>query len=148
MKLILRTLIIGLAVGCTPAVTLPPIASEGINASFGKTWDAVIDGLSEGNVPVKTLDKASGYITVEVADAGSSEAEYASKLGKDALADCGPKLVRYPMLARYNIVVRGDSTTSTVRVRAQFSENGWDCPSRNTFETKLQSYVKAKAEGR
>ncbi len=151
MKLILRTVfIIGLAVGCAPApiITLPPIAPAGINASFDRTWDVVIDVLSEGNIPVKTLDKASGYVMAEVADVGSSE--------EDALADCGGWMrmrltALGPMIARYNILVRGDSTTSTVKVRAEFTKTGrsrWNCPSKNTFETKFQSYVKEKAEAR
>lgn len=55
------------------------------------------------------------------------------------------------MTAQFNIVVRGDSTMSTVKVRAEFTKTGksnWICPSKNTFETRLQARVKAKAEAR
>lgn len=148
MKRALRIALIGLAIaGCTPPTTLAPIAPEGINASVGKTWNAVIDVLSDGNIPVKTLDKSSGYVMAEVASVGILE--------EDKLADCGGFMTSLgssgPMIARYNIVVRGDSTTSTVKVTARFMKTGdigKDCPSKNTFEAKFQSDVKARAEAR
>src|ERR1700686_1449559 len=133
MKLILRTvLIIGLAMSCAPPPkAAPPIAPAGINASFAKTWDVMIDILSEGHIQVKTLDKASGYIVAEDRDVESSQ--------QDSLADCGGFMrVRWtalgPMIAEVNIVIRGDSTMSTVTVRARFTKTGqsnWDCPSKN-----------------
>jgi hypothetical protein len=149
MKLILRTvLIIGLAVGCASAITLPPIAPAGINASFAKTWDVMIDILSEGHIQVKTLDKASGYIVADDRDVESSQ--------QDSLADCGSDwhmglASMGPMIAEVNIVVRGDSTMSTVTVRARFTKTGnisRNCPSKNVLETYLQAKVKARAEAR
>jgi hypothetical protein len=136
-----------LALACSPATTLAPVPAAGINAGVGKTWNAVIDILSESNIPVKTLDKSSGYVMAEIAGVGVLE--------EDKLADCGGFLTSFgatgSMIARYNILVRGDSTASTVKVTAKFTKTGdvpKDCPSKNTFETKFQSDVKARAEAR
>lgn len=134
-------------IACAPPPPAPPLAPAGIAASVGKTWNTVIDVLSESNIPVKTLDKSSGYIMAEVASVHI--------LDEDKYADCGSFLASLgaegPMIARYNILVRGDSTTSTVKVTAAFTKTGkttHECSSKRVFETKFQNDVKARAEGR
>lgn len=39
--------------------------SATVNKSFDKTWQYIVDWLSENNTPIKNIDKASGLITTE-----------------------------------------------------------------------------------
>ncbi|HKT07798.1 MAG TPA: hypothetical protein VJR24_07885 [Gemmatimonadaceae bacterium] len=62
-------------------------------------------------------------------------------------------LKRIPLDATYNIVVRGDSASSTVRVTvlwvsAEFSKPATtiDCSTTGRWESDLEGAVKAKAE--
>jgi hypothetical protein len=140
-----RRFVVSLALlsACTPPPSLPPVQPAGVASGFERTWNAVIDVLSEDNIPVKTLDKASGYVMAELSDVDSDT--------MNKFADCGSQLTKFLVgvsgVARYNIVVRGDSTTSTVKVTAKFISRD-DCKSRNVFENEFQDAVKARAEAR
>jgi hypothetical protein len=143
VKRLLLVAVLGV-ITCAPPPTLPPVQPVGISAPFSKTWDAVIDILSEQNIPVKTIDRSSGFAAAELATVDSDTMNH--------LADCGSQLKKFMVgftgIARYNVVVRGDSTTSTVKVTAKFVSNHGDCSSRNVFENDFQGAVKARAEGR
>lgn len=138
------------ASACASAPIAPPLQPAGISAEFGKTWNAVVDILAERNIPIKTIDRSSGFVSAELA---TVDVESLSKL-----ANCGSFLsgvlegsATASAIARYNILVRGDSTKSTVKVTARFIRGGdtpKDCPSNNVFEEQFQSEVKARAEGR
>lgn len=109
-----RLAVLGCAAAPACVPSKPPAAPvvrqpTPVRASFGRTWDAVIDAFADQNVPIKTIDRSSGFIATDqlaVPEADSMD------------ADCGTageiKLV--PLHATYNVVVRGDSTASSVRV--------------------------------
>jgi hypothetical protein len=120
-----------------------------VQASFGKTWDAVIDVFASENMSIQTLDRSSGLIV-------PAEALYTSA---DTLAlrwaDCGTETLGRPVVparGRFNVVVRGDSARSTVQVRAFWSSAqgpGFrDCISRGSWETMMEGSIKSLAEGR
>jgi hypothetical protein len=150
MLRVLPCIAVVLVAGCSsPGTVLPPLAPAGVSAGVDKTWNAVIDILSEKKIAIKTLDKSSGYVLAEVPSVGYDEA---SALGKK-LADCGGFMLTWgsgPLVARYSIVVHGDSTESSVKIAGKFTTGDppIDCPSTNAFEAEFQSDVKARAEGR
>jgi hypothetical protein len=144
-------------VGCarpTPPGPPQPRSATTVGASFGKTWDAVIDVFAERNISIATLDRASGLIV-------PAEALYTTRdTSSLRWADCGQTMMRTPLLphrARFNVVVRGDSAASSVQVRAFFyldpasamaTALGFECVSRGTFESDVEADVRARAEGR
>jgi hypothetical protein len=139
-------------VGCSSAPP-PPAPARGptsVAAPFEKSWNAVIDLVAERNIPIKTVDKASGLLVAEQVRLGEADAEY---------ADCGTSFGKRqaPTSANWNVLVRSDGARSTVRVTVQFVRTGlprgnWtglvteNCATRNTFETTIEQQVKAKAE--
>ena len=138
------------AFACAPPGRYAPLQPKGIDASFGKTWDALIEVLAERNLPVRAIDRSSGFVSAEVGPVRSEEF--------DEVTDCGG-VVRQVlagtasenMTARYSVLVRGDSVKSTIKVSAKFIKAGdapRECPSRNVFERELQSEVKSRAERR
>jgi hypothetical protein len=143
MRPLVISFFVVLGVACAPPPSLPPVQPTGISAGFTKTWNAVVDVLAEQNIPVKTMDKSSGFVAAELEGVDSDT--------MNRLADCGSQFKKFmvgvPGVARYNILVRGDSTTSTVKVTARFTSRD-TCTSRNVFETGFQSDVKNRAEGR
>jgi len=38
-----------------------------VTSSFGRAWDAVIDVFAEANTPIRTMERASGFIAAELA---------------------------------------------------------------------------------
>jgi hypothetical protein len=139
--------------GCAPTKTEPVvIVPAPVAAGFNQTWNSVIDILSEQNIPVKTLDKSSGYLMAEVTGVSMTDEE--------KYADCGNSFLNAmaqqgggEMISRYNILVRGDSAASTVKVTAAFVSAGASsgssaktCTSKGIFEKQFQSDVKVRAE--
>jgi hypothetical protein len=45
----------------------PPVVREqtAVAASFGRTWDAVIDHFAERNISIRTMERSSGFIAAE-----------------------------------------------------------------------------------
>lgn len=139
--------------GCASTPPAPPVprTAVDVNASFGKTWDAVIDVFAARNISIKTLDRASGLIVAERQAVAPDEAR--------SLADCGTAFgvqVRAEA-AFWNVLVRGDSTHATVRATVRFTEGGegsritsreTECSSRGGWESALEGRVKAAAEGK
>ena len=118
-----------------------PVPTAQVAASFGKTWDATVDVFTQNNVPIRNLERASGLIVAEVATVGSKGTAY---------ADCGTDgmMARRPDRAFYNVVVRGDSNSSSVRVSARFMNALGDCSTKGVFETDVENAIKARAEGK
>jgi len=85
-----------------------------VTSSFGRAWDAVIDVFAEANTPIRTMERASGFIATELATIPVYTS--AQRTFAHSLADCGYRgeAVYVPTSAFYNIVVRGDSAHSTV----------------------------------
>lgn len=142
----------GLLAGCvTPPTTAPtPRTAVSVNAPFAKTWDAVIDVFSDRNIPIRTIDRASGLIATDDLSVGSEGTEW---------ADCGKnnEAPIAPLLATYNVLVRGDSTRSTVKVTVKWGSTtrllggrpiGVDCVTRGVWETDLETTIRARAEAK
>src|SRR5919202_1864412 len=80
-----------------PAPPVPRAAPTEVAASFGKTWDAVIDELTSRNIPIKTVDRSSGLIATD-------PLTVASDIGD--VADCGSDILAIKLVptdATYNV---------------------------------------------
>jgi hypothetical protein len=133
---------------CQPVPPAPaaPRAATPVNASFGKTWDAAIDAFATRGISIETLDRSSGLIV----PAGRAALGIAEARTMAPFSDCGKSAMGqlFPSSVKYNVIVRGDSTRSTVQVRAFFQlHQGADCSSTGLFESSTESSIKAKAEG-
>jgi hypothetical protein len=111
---------------------------------MGETWDAVIDLFATRNIPIRTIERASGIIATD-----GLRVEYESGA---KWADCG-KHGRSHYRATtgiYNVLVRGDSTRSTVRTTVRWSyitlKLNLDCTSNYVWERELEQDVKERAE--
>lgn len=134
--------------GYRPPAPPIPTTAQPVNASFGKTWDAVIDLFSEQNISIATIERASGLIVAAPTYTGtslSSGLEY---------ADCGTmsQIPILPNRVQYNVRVKGDSTTSTLRVNVVFlsvwEKSTYECNTKNVWEKNVWARIAARAEGR
>jgi hypothetical protein len=162
----MRALILSLAAllpACVryhPPAPPEPRAASDIAASFGHAWDAVVDVFAEANTPIRTMERASGFIAAELATIPvytPAQRDFAH-----SLADCGYRgqSVYVPTSAFYNIVVRGDSSRATVKVTVRYlSQNGAttlapvssvgmlvDCSTRGVLENLRESEIRTRAE--
>lgn len=131
-----------LATGCLkPPRTYPIPAAMPVGASFGRTWDAVIDRFAADNIPIKTIERVSGIIVAEpLLVSPEINPEY---------ADCGTGSLMNPIArqASYNVRVSGDSTSSQVRVTATFGTGTYNrCTSTGAFEKHFMTAIKTAAE--
>jgi hypothetical protein len=141
-----------LAVASVPALaacaSLPPAppqrADTAVNASFGKTWDAVVDYFARSSIPVKTIDRSSGLIAAEATRLSGDNSSYAT---------CSNGFIKSTAQgATFNALVRGDSTRSTVRVTATWmvatapGALAVQCVTTDAWEKNFESAIKAKAE--
>jgi hypothetical protein len=121
-------------------------------APFGKTWDATIDMFATRTIQIKTLDRSSGLIVAEP----QTVSEYSD------FADCGSFMYApiKPSAATWNVLVRGDSSKSTVRATVRFvsvranpmalsakaEPVTVDCSSNGSWETQFERAIKETAE--
>jgi hypothetical protein len=138
----------------TPPAPPAPRTAMPVTASFGRTWDAVIDVFAEDGIPIATMDRASGLIVPAL----SSRVVGTPERGPLDYADCGSNIQHQPIVAsqaRFNVVVRGDSTQSTVQVRSFFEwvspplmgeRNTIECSTTGRYETRAETAIKARAE--
>lgn len=145
-QLVFALLLGSMAAGCgstAPKLAPVPRSVTPINASFGRTWDAVVEVVAERSRTIQTVDEASGLIIVGDVFLGDSTASW---------ADCGSNMVGAvaPTHLSYNVVVRGDSTSATVKVNAFFISRldrpVTDCVSRGVWEAGIEKLIKARAE--
>ena len=133
----------------------PPPAREpkAVEASRNRTWDAVIERFAEDRIPIRTMERASGFLVTEPMTVPASMNEEAD------WADCGtaPFTGRlYPTEASYSIVVRGDSARSTVRATVRWTTprgaedytSDRECATTGNWEAALEEAIAARAEGR
>ena len=141
---ILLTAVIGCVHG--PTTQLTTRAATDVNASFDRTWNAVIDVFAERNIPIATIDKSSGFVATTalgVADPKETTQQW---------ADCG----NLPATrATYNVLVRGTGDHSTVKVTVKwvawrslgmFGDDSRECVTRHVWEAAVESEVKKRAE--
>ena len=81
-----------------------------VTSSFGRAWDAVIDVFAEANKPIRTMERASGFIAAELATIPVYTS--AQRTFAHSLADCGYR-------GRLSTYRRRRSTTSWYGVTAR-----------------------------
>lgn len=124
-----------------------------VRAPLAKTWDSVVDVFADQNIPIRTLDRSSGLIIAEPIKVGRTT---------DKLADCGSDMgiPAVPTDVTYNVRVRGDSSTSMVKVTARWVRVGAgrglagmskepvseECGSTGIWEAQLERNIQARAE--
>jgi hypothetical protein len=128
-----------------PPPPAEPRDATSVSASIDETWDAVIDLFATRNIPIRTIERASGIIATEGLSVDSA----------DGLkwADCGqvgPRLIPANN-AIYNVLVRGDSANSSVRAtvrwgRLSSEEGDVECTSTYVWEHGLERDVQERAE--
>jgi hypothetical protein len=146
MKLLARFAWLLLA-GCgtyQPPPRPTPRDASHVDASMGATWDAVIDLFATRNIPIRTIERASGLIVTDPLRVGEEGS---------AWANCGVLNGRVlgPTRATYNVLVRGDSAAATVRttvlwIRTHENDEPVECTSSYIWERGLETDVKARAE--
>jgi hypothetical protein len=141
-----------------PTVRTSPVPATAIESSVGRTWDAVVEYVAERLLAIEVIDRSSGLLAVATR-AGFSSPTPPPKttllvVGDTAVANCGSQgTIRYGAdQARYNILVRGDSTRSTVMVNAAFKTPGIEtyrwCVSTGRFEEVLGERIRVRAQRR
>ena len=138
-----------LVVACQSLPPAPAPAREAtvVAASFTATWDAAIDHFAEDNIPISTIERASGLIATSRLSVGLGTATMAS--------DCGAVRILEQVehtrarFAVYNILVRGDERSSTVRVTVAWSnpDAEFECVTTGAWEKAAEEVIRMRAEG-
>ncbi len=139
----------GLALGCVypPSTTATPRSPTYVAASFAKTWDAVIDVFAERNIPLRTLDRSSGFAATD--ELGVDGSARWADCGSDAIhGDVGPRH------AIWNVRLKGDSTAALILVTARWwmfrgkGTNGRriDCVTTGVWEREAEEAIRDRAE--
>lgn len=129
--------------GYQPPPSPTPRDGTDISAPFGRTWDSVIDEFADRNIPIATIERASGLVATEQLTVGHEAREE---------ADCGQLNGRrlFPTHAIYNVLVRGDSARSSVKATmrwARVTNDGSEtCTTLHRWEAALEDRVKQRAE--
>jgi hypothetical protein len=137
-----------LACYSTPSAVAPVRTPTVVNASFTRTWSAMIDVFAERTIPLRTLDRASGFAATEEMSVD----------GSTRWGDCGSDAVHGqvgPRHAIWNVRVKGDSTTATVLVTVRWwlfrgmggsETRRIDCVTTGAWERAAEADIKARAE--
>jgi hypothetical protein len=110
---------------------------------MGSTWDAVIDMFAARNIPTRTIERASGIIATEELSVGDEGRNW---------ADCGQNngSPLGPSSAIYNVLVRGDSASATVKATVRWTllvgSAAVECSSSHVWERELETAAKQEAE--
>ncbi len=134
-----------LLLGCalTPPPAPVPRFAMPVSAGFDAVWDAVIDHFADSNIPIATIERASGLIASYRLDVGLTSGFIYADCGRSWQ---GPIPAEY---AVYNVVARGDERAATLRVTALWSTPSapFECSTRGVWEDQTERAIKAKAEG-
>jgi hypothetical protein len=126
---------------------LPPAPRDAthVHASAEQTWDAVVDLFAARDIPIRTSEHAFGFVATEDLPVGAEGRTW---------ADCGTLNSVHvgPEHAIYNVLVRGDSASSsvkaTVRWTSMAAKSGMiECSTSHAWEEAFEAEVKAHAEG-
>jgi len=137
-----------------PPTSVAPKTVLPVAASFDRTWEATIDVMAEQNLPIQSLEKASGLIA-------TAPLTVSRDRGRE-WADCGSLRVwntKYaPRAAVFNVLVRGDSVESRVQINIRFvteveykstgTRGSADCISSGVFEKELAAAIRARVESK
>ena len=96
------------------------------DASAGEVFSAVVDAMTALNLPVQSVDSASGTITTDWVRTDASNPNVNSLLG--IFGSNGPRVIRYRYVARVLRETSDDVTKTRLEVRAMaqtFSNSHW-----------------------
>jgi hypothetical protein len=117
----------------------PPSGPIAIDASAGRVWDAVVAMAAMQSITAATIDRSSGLYQTKPVDFES--------VGLIVAKDC-PGSTFGASYGKLTILVRGDSTRSTVELSALFVGRGSGlCTSTGRWERAAWREIKARAEG-
>jgi hypothetical protein len=134
-----------LLAGCTtPSPPPPPPApreAAPVSASAGQTWDAAIAVFAARSIPIRTIERASGLIVTDNLSLGPEAKDWAVCSG------AGPG----PNRGTYNVLVRGDSTSSIVKATVRWSVHvaqaaDIECASTHEWERGFEDQIRQQAE--
>ena len=128
-----------------PPPPAEPRDATSVSASMDETWDAVIDLFASRNIPIRTIERASGIIATEGLSVDSADGLKWADCGR-----VGPKSIPANN-AIYNVLVRGDSANSSVRATVRWArlsskEGDLECTSNYIWERSLEQEVQERAE--
>lgn len=130
-----------------PTVQPAPRDPTRVDATFDQTWSEAVAVLAERNIPIATIDKASGLIASERVTLATASPEW---------TNCGRagEMVLTADYARFTILVRTvDQHTSSIHLTANFEYDAppaygiVTCISRGVWEAEAEAAVKKAAEG-
>lgn len=145
-------------VGCGSGVQQPTFAPPPerpgtvIATSAGRAWDAVVAHFAEQSVPIATIDRSSGLIVTAPMLVPSDSLGVAWAWCGTVYRTDGGRGPEYQALGAtagtYNVLVRGDSASSEVRIRATWSRNGSPtrCQSKDQYERELEAAIQRRAQ--
>lgn len=165
---LLVSMLVGGAMSACMSACMPPVPPARptprqplrVSASFARTWNTLIDVFADHNIPIRAIDRASGFVSAEPVVLSADEAVRYADCGRPGgmggqgggfrgegsrASDGGYRA----SIGYYNVVVRGDESGATVRVTAKFTsgESPVGCESRGLFESTIESDVRRRAEG-
>ena len=134
-------------VACSSYQAPPPPAPRDatrVSASAGQTWDAVVDLFAVRNIPIRTIDRATGLVATDELSVGTEGRQW---------ADCGKlnSVLLGPDRATYSVLVRGDSATSSVKATVRWADSAAKpgvvrCSTSHAWEEGFEAAVKTQAE--
>ena len=146
----LAVLLLAACVGYHRPQPATPAPATEIAAPEALAFDAAVDVFAARNLPIRSIERAAGFMSTDRLVVGTSEAK--------AWADCGRVIggTLPPDRATYSVVVRGDSARSSALVMVRWTQGGHpddpgqliECATRGTREAELQAAIKARAEQR
>jgi hypothetical protein len=146
-RVVLSVAVLVTACGLPPMAPPVPVDAAPVHASFDRTWHAVIEAFSERNIPVKTIERSSGFIATDRMTVTDGQKEW---------ADCSRVIYKtyVPEFATYNVLVRGDSSQASVKVTVAWETidesdgSAMRCNTKGAWEQGFQARIKTVAEGR
>ncbi len=148
-----------------PPVPAPTRDATPVAASFDATWNAVIDHFAATNIPISTIERASGIIATARLSVTREDAMVFADCGGrypaedlETLQLSGVRLQRASMERMfvassvvYNVLVRGDGERSSVRVTASWDTDDpaapFRCETTGQWESDMEAAVRERAEG-
>lgn len=130
-----------------PEVAAPARDATPVQASFDAAWDAAIDHFAENNIPIATIERASGIIATTQLGVDPEIAEVSSDCGTGSGVNSTIRL--RATRAVYNVLVRGDASSATVRVTVSWSNPlaAFECVTTGAWEKDTEAAIKERAEG-
>jgi hypothetical protein len=137
-----------LLAGCsmsTPAPA-PAVAQVVVGAPLDSVWPRVIAFFANNNVPVQTLEKASGLIASQPLDLSSEQRRAWLACGKALGVTIKPERDGFHARTTFNVFVRPIADSTSVRVNMAVhatmdsytgGESELDCQSNGKFEQAL-----------